>query len=297
MMSYASVVEPLRASNLLLNNTFYQLAHISISKPNIVSSGGAIINADFHLGNLEKHDLVLVIAGGNPFSFNNENLFQWLRQLASRGVALGGISGGPVILANAGVMTNRRMTVHWEHVQKLKEAYPLAMLEKTLYVIDRDRTTCAGGIAPLDLMHALITEHHGAKFAQIVSDWFMHTHVRPAGGQQRAGLVERYQTTNTKIISAIGAMSDHISDTLSLAQLAKLSDVRRRQLIRHFQNTFGQSPMEFYRNMRLEKAQNLLKQSTLSITEIALATGFSGSSHFSYQYRKKFGSAPSLLRK
>ena len=38
------------------------------------------------------------------------------------------------------------------------------------YVIDRDRVTCAGGTAPMDLMHALITQHHGAPFARLVSD-------------------------------------------------------------------------------------------------------------------------------
>jgi len=65
------------------------------------------------------------------------------------------------------------------------------MIERSLYVIDRDRFTCAGGIAPLDMMHALLTERHELAFARQVSDCFMHTDVRSANGPQRAGLVER----------------------------------------------------------------------------------------------------------
>ena len=88
-------------------------------------------------------------------------------------------------------MAGRRMTVHWEHAAALAEISPHLVIERTLYVIDRDRVTCAGGTAPMDLMHALITQHHGAPFARLASDWFLHTEVRPSGGPQRAGLVNR----------------------------------------------------------------------------------------------------------
>ncbi len=296
MMSYASVVEPLRASNLLLKNSFYQIINIPISQAHAVSSNGAIIKADTHLGETADFDLVLVVAGGDPFAINNQRLFQWLRHLGSRGIRLGGVSGGPVILVKAGVMKGRRMTVHWEHARILAEMFPFIMLEKTLYVIDRDRTTCAGGIAPLDMMHALISDHHNANFAQKVSDWFMHTQIRPASGPQRAGLIEQYQTTNARVISAIEMMTDHIADTLSLSQLARKSNISGRQLNRLFKENLQQSTIDFYRDLRLEKARDLLQKSTISITEIALATGFSSSAHFSHSFARKFGTPPSKLR-
>ncbi|WP_368670984.1 DJ-1/PfpI family protein, partial [Klebsiella pneumoniae] len=79
-----------------------------------------------------------------------------LRQLDHRGVTLGGVSGGPLLLAHAGLMAGRRMTVHWEHAAALAELSPALLVERSLYVIDRNRVTCAGGIAPMDMMHALI---------------------------------------------------------------------------------------------------------------------------------------------
>ncbi|MBL4768742.1 MAG: helix-turn-helix domain-containing protein, partial [Rhodobacteraceae bacterium] len=197
----------------------------------------------------------------------------------------------------AGVMEDRRMTVHWEHAAALAEISPGLMIERTLYVIDRDRVTCAGGTAPLDLMHALIANEHGAPFARRVSDWFMHTDIRPSGGQQRGGLVERVGTINPAILYAVDAMENHIADPLTLQHLSTVSGVSERQLNRLFSQKIGRSTMSYYRVMRLEKAQNLLRNSPLALTEIALATGFANSAHFATAYKAYFGDPPSVTRR
>ena len=296
MMSFSSTTEPLRAANLLAERKVYDIRHIPVSGASAVSSSGAVIAANAHVGEQVDFDLVLVFAGGNPFSFTGERVFQWLRHLSARGVQLGGVSGGPVILARAGVMKNRRMTVHWEHARALAMMLPDLIVERSLYVMDRDRLTCAGGIAPLDMMHALISNNHGTDFARQVSDWFMHTWIRPSGGEQRAGLVERYGITHLPVILTIEAMINHIADTLSLDQLAGFAQVSPRQLNRLFKSKLNQTTMDFYRNLRLEKARNLLSQTPLSSTEIALATGFSSSAHFSSAFRAKFNQPPSSCR-
>ena len=297
LMSYSAAVEPLRAANLLASKKLYDVQHIPATGLTANSSNGAIIKATGQIGEKMEFDLVLVVAGGDPASFMDERVFQWLRNLSRRGVPLGGVSGGPVILASAGVMDGRRMTVHWEHAAALAENYPGLMIERTLFVIDRDRFTCAGGIAPLDMMHALLIEHHGPEFAREVSDWFMHTEIRSPSGPQRAGLEERYSTTSPPVILAIEAMENHIGDPLELGQLAELTEISPRQLNRLFRTKVGQSTMKFYCNLRLEKARKLLIQSPLSITEIALANGFASSSHFAHSFRRMFGSTPSSLRR
>jgi len=297
LMSYSAAVEPLRAANLLAGRALYDLAHACAAGAQAISSSGAVVPATAEVGRDFDFDLVLVVAGGDPSAFRDAKIFRWLRQLARRGVALGGVSGGPVILASAGLMDGRRMTVHWEHVAALQEISPSLMVQRSLYVIDRDRVTCAGGIAPLDMMHALLTEHHGPGFARQVSDWFMHTDIRPSGGPQRAGLAERYGTTTPAIILAIEAMENHVADPLDLKQLAGLCGLGQRQLNRLFDERLGRSTMAFYRDLRLEKARNLLTQSPLTITEIALATGFASSAHFSKSFRDSFSVPPSALRR
>lgn len=297
LMSYSATVEPLRAANLLAGRTLYSIRHLPVVGASATSSGGVTVKAQAHFGEQIDFDLVLVVAGGDPLTFRNERMFQWLRHLSRRGIILGGVSGGPAILSAAGVMDGFRMTVHWEHAAALSEALPKLLVEQSLYIMDRQRITCAGGTAPLDMMHALITAHHGSAFARQVSDWFMHTEIRQSGEPQRAGLVERFGTTNPAIISTIEIMENHIADPLALEQLAELAGMGPRQLNRLFREKLDQSTMAFYRDRRLEKSRQLLTQSTLPLTQIALATGFANSAHYSSAFRLKYGAAPSSLRR
>jgi transcriptional regulator GlxA family with amidase domain len=296
LMSYAAAVEPLRAANLLAGEPLYELTNIAAIGGSGISSSGAVIDGDDHRTAGLRFDLVLVVAGGDPAEFSDKSTFDWLAQLSARGVLLGGVSGGPVILARAGLMRGRRLTVHWEHANALTEFDPNLLVERSLYVRDRDRLTCAGGTAPLDMMHILIADHHGPDFATRVSDWFLHTDVRPSGGPQRAGLVERYGTTSRPVVQAIEAMENHIGNPLSLNQLASRAGVGARQLNRLFASKLGCSAMSFYLKLRLEKSRNLLDQSPLSVTEIALATGFSSSAHFSRAFSNMYEQTPSSVR-
>jgi len=157
LMSLAAVSEPLRAANLLAGKVIYRLDlfHAATSdSPARPSASAIIVKTQPIAAAPDGYDLAFVVAGGDPVGFHHAETSRWLRRQARRSHILGGVSGGPAILANAGVMDNRRMTVHWEHAAALAERHPGLMLERGLYVMDRDRLTCAGGIAPLDMMHA-----------------------------------------------------------------------------------------------------------------------------------------------
>jgi transcriptional regulator GlxA family with amidase domain len=296
LMSYASTVEPLRVANMLARQTLYKIMNITTQNRVIPSSGSALIEADAQIEDQPALDLLLVIGGRNPTAFADVRVLNWISGMAQLCPMLGGVSGGSVILAKAGVMTGRRMTVHWEYAETLAEISPNLALEQTLFVIDRNRVTCAGGTAPMDMMHALIGQDHGMRFAQLVSDWFLHTDIRPSGGHLRGGMVDRIGTTNATVLDAVKAMEIHVADPLTLLKIASVTGVSGRQLNRLFSDKLGQSTMGYYRVMRLEKAKNLLINSSLPLTEIALATGFYNSSHFSTTYRNHFGEAPSKSR-
>ncbi len=295
-MSFAALTEPMRAANLLARKVLYDTVVFSISGHPVQSSGAVLVMPHARVGEDDRLDYLFVVAGGDPACFNDTSVTAWLNRLDRAGVPLGGVSGGPVILARAGLMQNRRMTVHWEHAATLAEVSPHLVIERSLYVIDRNRVTCAGGSAPMDLMHALITQHHGAEFARQVSDWFMHTDIRPSGGPQRAGLMDRVGSTNAAILDAVAAMEAHVAEPVTLDRLAETAGVSPRQLNRLFTEKLGRPTMRYYRELRLDKAQSLLRNSPLSLTEIALATGFANSSHFSRAYATRFGQPPSSYR-
>lgn len=297
LMSYAATTEPFRAANLLGGRVLYEVVNIGVEAEPVRSSGAGAVVAQARIGDPLVLDYLFVVAGGDPLGYRDRRVFGWLRRMARNGVILGGVSGGPAILARAGLMAGRRMTVHWEHAEALAEMEPGLLLERTLYVIDRDRMTCAGGTAPLDLMHMLILQHHGASFARLVSDWFMHTETRPAMGPQRGGLSERLGVTNRAVLDAVRAMEANLAEPVRLADLARIVGISQRQLGRLFAAYLGHGVMEHYAALRLEKAASLLRNSSLSMTEIALATGFSSASHFSRNFAAAHGQPPSVFRR
>lgn len=292
LLPYASAIEPLRAANRLSGRDLYRWSHISIDGGPARASNDVAIAADAGLEDGLGLDAVFVCAGGNPALFAHQPTFAWLRQQARRGVRIGGVSGGPYLLARANLLQGHRFTLHWEHAPAFLEEYPDLDLRRSLYEIDRDRLTCSGGTAPLDMMHALIARDHGSELALAVSEWFLQTHVREGAGPQRMPLRERLGIAHAPLLRVIGRMEQTIENPEPREALARLANVSLRQLERLFRQHLGRSLGEHYLRLRLERARDLLRQTSLSVLEIALACGFANASHFSRSYRERFGHAP-----
>ena len=241
-------------------------------------------------------DLALVVAGGNPLRYEDAALARGLRALQNRKVRLGGISGGAAILARLGLMEGRRFTLHWAHIDALAEHQPDLLIERALYVIDRDRFTCAGGVAALDMMCALIARDHGAAFARQVAEWFIHPRTRSADEPQQSPVAERFDLRHPMLAQAVDLMFSHLSDPLTPEQIAAQVGCSPRQLQRLFSDQLGSSMMEFYREMRLRKADELVQQTALSMLDVALVTGFASAAHFSRLYAARFGMPPARRR-
>lgn len=292
LMSYAAAIEPLRAANLLSGRELYRWRHVAVDGGSAEASNGVRVIADQKVGDKAAFDTVMVCAGGNPALFEDAATFAWLRDLARTGVRLGGISGGPWILARAGVLRGHRATVHWEHLPAMAEAFPILDLNRTLYEVDRDRLTCAGGVAALDMVVELIEGDHGRALATAVADWYLRTEMRSGGTAQRMQPRERFGVSNEKLLRTLAYMEAHLEEPANKSQLAAVAGVSVRQLERLFAQHLGATPAERYLQIRLDRARTLLRQTTLSVMEAAVACGFVSPSHFARAYRARFGVSP-----
>lgn len=298
LMSYAAAVEPLRAANQLAGRPLYRWWHAAPGDEPAIASNGAAVLPDFKFGSDENRpDLVLVCAGGNPAAFEDKRTFSWLRKLASRGVIIGGVSGGAFILAKAGLLRGRRCTVHWEHAPALQEAFPDIELSRSLFEIDADRITCAGGVAGLDMMVALINRDHGYELGTAVSDWFLHTHVREGAGPQRMDLRYRLGVADDKVLHALRAMEANLEAPLSRHEVAGMAGVSLRQLERLFRRWLKRGVHEHYLRLRIARSRQLLQETSLSTLEVALATGFASASQFSRAFKQQFSCSPREIRR
>lgn len=293
LMSYAAAVEPLRAANQLARADLYRWWNATPGDLPAAASSGASVLPDFAFGSdAVALDAMLVCAGGNPAAFDDRKTFAWLRRLARHGVTIGGISGGPVILAHAGLLSGRRCTLHWEHMPAFEEKFPDTELSRSLFELDGDRITCAGGIAALDMMIALIARDHGYQLGAAVSEWFLHTHIREGMGPQRMDLRSRLGIADEALLAALKAMENNIEEPLSRMALSELAGVSIRQLERAFRRQLGQGIHQRYLALRLTRARQLLRETSLSMLDVASATGFASASQFSRAFHHAFGFSP-----
>ena len=293
MMAFASAIEPLRAANRLRGEKLFDWRLYSRDGAPVRASNGVDIAVHAAPDDGAGLDLVLVCAGTREAAIGDAAAGKWLRALARRNIAVGGISLGAYVLARAGLLDGRRCALHWESLAAFAEQFPRIRTTSDIFVVDGSRRTCSGGTAALDMMLHLITERDGRALANDVSEQFIHPRIRSMQDPQRMAVQTRLGVANEKLIAAIGVMETANDDPRPVHEIAAHVKLSPRQLERLFAKYVGASPSRHYLKLRLDRARTMLLQTTRPILDIAVACGFASASHFSRCYRTVYGRRPS----
>jgi len=296
MMGFTSAIEPLRSANRLSGRPLYSWHILSRDGKPVTASNGIAVVPEASIDTAGRYHAVIACAGLAAELYEDRAVFAWLRRLDRQGIDIGAISLGPYLLARAGLLDGYRCTIHWENLSGFGEAFPHLDVTSELFEVDRNRFTCSGGIAALDLMLNLIRLQHGHDLATAVSDQFMHERIRDRHDRQRMALPARLGIRHPKLVAAVRRMEETLDEPVSCADLAKIVDLSGRQLERLFRKYLGRTPTRYYTELRLNKARLLLLQTDLSVLDVALACGFASASHFSKCYREFFKKTPSEER-
>ncbi len=297
LLTYGCAMEPYRAANELSGRELYRWMHVSPDGLPVAASNGVAIVPDHGLEAPPDVDELFVCAGGNPSLFEDAATLAWLRAQSRRGVRIGGISGGPVILGRAGLLDGRRSTMHWEYIPAFRESFPDHVVTTTRYEIDGTCCTCAGGTAAFDMMLALIGRRHGRELASAISEWFLHPRLGLGREPQRMSVRDRYGVTHAALLRVLEHLEAAPEEMPSRSALAKSAGISVRQLERLFQSNLGCTIGHHTTVLRLARARRLLRQTSLSVLEVAVASGFNSAAHFSRVYRNHYGHPPRLERK
>jgi transcriptional regulator GlxA family with amidase domain len=98
-------------------------------------------------------------------------------------------------------------------------------------------------------------------------------------------------------VTAVELMEANIREPISQEDLASYIGLSRRQLQRLFQRYLLCAPSRYYLQLRLKRARELLRQTSLSLVDISALCGFVSTSHFSKSYKEYFGHSPSGERR
>lgn len=219
-----------------------------------------------------------------------------LRALAQRRVLLGGIEGGALWLAAAGLLDGRRACAADWLLPQLQQQQPAVIWTLGLWELD-----ARPGLAPLassarplavpDLLLALLAREHGLPLARRLAARLGLAGLR-AHDERVAEQPAPHALMPPRLAEALALMQANLAEPLPTDDVARLVGLSRRQLERLFKQHLDSLPSRHYLQLRLQRSRELLQRSGQSILQVALACGFASGAHFSNAYRAAFGCTP-----
>ena len=284
-------------ANRLTDRELYTWSVCSLDGQPLISSAGLELTIDSSLEDAVDANIMMVCGGYRVKQYCDKALTDGLRKVARRKIPIGGIDTGTYALAVAGLLDGYRCTIHWENLSSLREEFPRLEITSSLFVIDRDRYTCSGGISSIDLMLNLIASIHGHQLVQEISEQFTCDRVRTEKDAQRAPLKYLIGASQPRLVDAVTLMESNIEEPLTLDEVANYVGISRRQLERLFNRYLHCAPSRYYLELRLSRARLLLLQTSIAVIDVAISCGFSTAPHFSKCYSDLYGKPPSAERR
>jgi AraC family transcriptional regulator, glycine betaine-responsive activator len=175
MLSFASAIEPLRIANRVSGAPIYSWALAGEGGQYATCSNGASFKLDMGLDEIDRDDTLLVCGGIDVQKSTTKPVLNWLRREARRGVTIAGLCTGSYALAKAGLLDGKKATIHWENQDGFLEEFEEVDLTKSVFVMDGNRWSTAGGTSSLDLMLKVIAAGHGEDVANTVADQLIYS--------------------------------------------------------------------------------------------------------------------------
>lgn len=292
LLSFASALECLRIANRLAGREMYQWQLVGEGGGEISCSAGTVFKLDGELPELGRDDSIILCGGLAVHKATTKPLVNWLRREARKGVRIGGLCTAAYTMAVAGLLDGKKATIHWENQDSFAEEFEEVILTKSVFVIDGNRMSTAGGTSSIDLFLQIVASDHGEELASAIADQQIYSSIRTDQDTQRLSIPTRIGVRHPKLSQVIQMMESNIEEPISPSILAKEVGMSTRQLERLFRRYLNRSPKRYYMEIRLQKARNLLMQTDMSVINVALACGFASPSHFSKCYRAHYDTTP-----
>ena len=295
MACLTSAIEPLRAANEIVGRKAFSWKLVAETLAPVRSSAEVRFEPDIALANCnDLHHLYLMGPPSGCFADARRGQAR-LRWLDRTGTLLGAFSGGIFPLSRAGLMEGRGCSVHWCYEAAFKTEFPKVRASEAVIFRENRRITASGAGAVFDLMLRLIEERLGRSCMTEVACWFQHPFMRDEAASQKVPIPHGKATADRLppvIRQAIRLFETHVEDTLRIPDVAAAVDMSGRHFERLFKRETGQSPLRFYRHLRLSKARQRVLYSDDSLRDIATSVGYIKSAPMTRDYKALFGVSP-----
>lgn len=261
------------------------------------ASCGVQVHPETRLADPEVFDYIVVVGGlVEQIETIGPDYTRFLKSAAARGVPLIGLCTGSFILHEAGLMDGYKCCVSWFHRADFLERFAgLEPVSDRIFVVDRDRLTCSGGSSAAHLAGYIVEKSVGRR-AALKSLRILIVDGLHSDSKAQPGLPIALKCNDNTVQRALVVMEQEIEGTVLIGDIARRLSVSRRTLEERFRKSLDMSPLHALRLLRMHRAKQLLKDDTMRISEIAVATGFCDTSHFTKAFTKLEDCTPGAYR-
>jgi transcriptional regulator GlxA family with amidase domain len=270
----------------------------SQSKPMIAGECGVSLLAHGYYRKLRGPVDTLLVAGGPTSKDKRDSrLSLWLKKMAGRVRRVASVCVGAFVLAEAGLLHNKRATTHWAFAADLQKKYPDVKVDANpIWIQDGNIYTSAGVTAGIDLALAMVEEDHGASVALgVVRNLIVF--LRRPGGQAQFSVSLSTQASGRKALHELQVwMAENLNKDLSVDALARRVAMSPGHFSRVFRKETEITPAKFVERLRVEAARRQLEQTVKAVKEIAASCGFSRSEIMRRTFLSQLQVTPSAYR-
>jgi len=299
LVAFTGALDVLVTANLVAGTVVFEHKTFGLNSTTVTSDLGLNIatNDTIEALNIKQSGFdIFIICGGFRSSLeSNAKLNSILRDADKAGILLGGIWNGAVALAHAGLLDGKDCALHPDNHAYMHEKFPQVAVSNNTLVQDQNRATCAGPSSAIEMMFNLLKKLSSNDLVRAVREILSCDQVAESRDAIPLQMGDD-PTLPESLRTIMELMRKNIDEPLTLTELAELSDISRRQMERLFQTYVESTPSRYYLELRLNYARRLLTQTNESITNVALASGFVSTSHFSNCYKDTFGISPTSTR-
>jgi len=301
LLAVSSAIDVLRAANLECGSIVYRWHLLGVDAHDVESSSGVPLPCSsihgFNGIHSIKHKCFVAVCGGDTTGVaDTTELQQWLRSMGNEDISIGSLSDGAFVVAASGLFKHRRSTIHWKNLDSYRARFPDLDSRASILEMDENRFSCAGGTASLDLFLQFVLLDLGTGVVASIAENYFHDTLRDSSISQNVAQAYRFAGKSRVLAEALRMMSQHLEQPMSIADIANQSGTTHRSLDRLFVKHLRLSPGKYYRQLRLNRAANLLLQTGMPVSEIAQACGFGTASHLGVYFKQTYCMSPGRFR-
>ncbi|QTN34464.1 GlxA family transcriptional regulator [Cognatishimia activa] len=295
-LSFTHALVVLQLANKHGEGAPFEIRVLSEDGTPVTDALGGSFPIDGPLDEPQREDFVVLVTGDDVERQNLSAVSGFLRKAERIGATLCALYTGAYVLAKAGLLDGKRATIHWEKRQAFMEEFPEVDLTEYTFTSSASPYCSSGGTSAIDLMLFHISQLRSEKLANLVAGFLNYTSIRVIQHSARIQAADRVGFRHPKLSEILALMETNLEEPLRPSDLAKTVNISTRQLERLFRRYLSATPKKYYTDLRLQRAQQLLLQTNMTVTAVGVACGFNTASHFSRLFRARFGTSPHRLR-